>query len=254
MATCSKDFLVEFIEEFRGHPCIWKVKSEEYHNREMKENAYLALTEKIKTIDPQAKKETVLKKINNLRSSFRKERKKVLMAKKSGMSSEDLYVPKLWYYKNLLFLVDQEEALDGFSSLVSDTEDLEETEQEITQKSASPGISAHSSVSNQSAELNISTGPDISSYGCTFKRKKNLPASGQILVADGDRLAQVKNEDKFDLFAKYVAAKLRALGNNEQSIYAEKLINDALFEAELGSLARCSSISTGTGAYYALGP
>ncbi|PNF42420.1 hypothetical protein B7P43_G10954 [Cryptotermes secundus] len=253
MATWSKDFLVEFIEEFRGHPCIWKVKSKEYHNREMKENAYLALTEKMKTIDPQANKETVLKKINNLRSSFRKERKKVLMAKKSGMSSEDLYVPKLWYYKYLLFLVDQEEALDGFSSLVSDTEDLEETEQEVTQKSASPGISAHSSVSNQNAELNISTGP-MSSYGCSFKRKRKLPASGQILVADGDRLAQVKNEDRFDFFAKNVAAKLRALGNNEQRIYAEKLINDALFEAELGSLSRYSSINTGTGAYYALGP
>jgi hypothetical protein len=31
-----------------------------------------------------------MKKINNLSSSFRKELKKVLMAKKSGMSSEDL--------------------------------------------------------------------------------------------------------------------------------------------------------------------
>ncbi|PNF30793.1 hypothetical protein B7P43_G06162 [Cryptotermes secundus] len=129
MATWSKDFLVEFIEQFRGHPCIWKVKSKEYHNREMKENAYLALTEKMKTADPQANKETVLKKINNLRSSFRKERKKVLMAKKSGMSSEDLYVPKLWYDKDLLFLVDQEEALDGFSSLVSDTEIAELVQQ-----------------------------------------------------------------------------------------------------------------------------
>ncbi|PNF39816.1 hypothetical protein B7P43_G03173 [Cryptotermes secundus] len=185
MATWSKDFLVEFIEQFHGHPCIWKVKSKEYHNREMKENAYLALTEKMKTVDPQANKETVLKKINNLRSSFRKERKKVLMAKKSGMSSEDLYVPKLWYYKDLLFPLDQEEALDGFSSLVSDTEDLEETGQEITQKSVSPGISAHSSVSNQNAELNISTGP-ISSYGYSFKRKKNLSANDQILVAVGD--------------------------------------------------------------------
>ncbi|KDR15240.1 hypothetical protein L798_10608 [Zootermopsis nevadensis] len=108
MATWSKEFVLEFIEEFRGHPSIWKVKSKEYQNREVKESAYSVLTEKVKTIDPQAKKEKVLKKINNLRS--RKERKKVLMAKKSGMSSEDLYVPKLWYYKDLLFLIDQEEA------------------------------------------------------------------------------------------------------------------------------------------------
>ncbi|PNF42931.1 hypothetical protein B7P43_G11834 [Cryptotermes secundus] len=131
------------------------------------------------------------------------------------------------------------------SGIKTEHEDLEETEQEITQKSVPPGISAHSSVSNQNAELSISTGSDISSYGCSFKRKKNLPASDQILVAVGDRLAQVKNEDRFDFFAKNVAAKLRALRNNEQRIYAEKLINDALFEAELGSLSSYSSINTG---------
>jgi hypothetical protein len=61
-----------------------------------------------------------MKKINNLRSSFRKEQKKVLMAKKSGMNSKDLYVAKLCYYKDLLFLVDEEDALQGVSSLVSD--------------------------------------------------------------------------------------------------------------------------------------
>jgi hypothetical protein len=44
------------------------------------------------------------------------------MANKSGMSSEDLFVPKLWYYNDLLSLLDEEDALQGVSSLVSDTE------------------------------------------------------------------------------------------------------------------------------------
>jgi hypothetical protein len=101
MPTWSKVFVLEFIEEFRSHPSIWKVKSKEYQNRETKVRAYSALTEKVKTVDPQAKKETVLKKIINLRSSFRKERKELLMAK-SGMSTEDFYVPKLWYSSSSL--------------------------------------------------------------------------------------------------------------------------------------------------------
>jgi hypothetical protein len=71
----------------------------------MKENAYSALMEKVKTVDHHANKETVMKKVNYLCSSFRKEQKKVLMAKRSGMSSEYLYDPKLWYYKDLLFLM-----------------------------------------------------------------------------------------------------------------------------------------------------
>jgi hypothetical protein len=64
MATWSKELLLECIEEFRGCPCIWKVKSKEYHNREMNKNAYSALTGKVKTTD-QANKETVMKKNNN---------------------------------------------------------------------------------------------------------------------------------------------------------------------------------------------
>jgi hypothetical protein len=48
---------------------------------------------------------------------------------------------------------------------------------------------------------------------------------------------------------KNVAAKLRELGNNEQRIYAEKLINGALFEAELAPLSTHSSVITGTGSY-----
>jgi hypothetical protein len=32
--------LLLFIEKFRGYPCICKVKSKEYHNREMKERLF----------------------------------------------------------------------------------------------------------------------------------------------------------------------------------------------------------------------
>jgi hypothetical protein len=63
MATWSKEFSLEFTEEFRGYLCIWKVKSKEYHNREMKECVYSTLMEKVKTTDHQANKETVMKYI-----------------------------------------------------------------------------------------------------------------------------------------------------------------------------------------------
>ncbi|CAH1975702.1 unnamed protein product [Acanthoscelides obtectus] len=51
----------------------------------------------------------VKKKINNIRSAFRKEHKKVLKSKRSGSSTEELYEPTLWYYKLLLFTASQEE-------------------------------------------------------------------------------------------------------------------------------------------------
>ncbi|KAJ8865649.1 hypothetical protein PR048_033169 [Dryococelus australis] len=63
---------------------------------------------------------------NTQRSSFLKEYKKVQQCKKSGMSTQDAYVPRLWFYQDLLFLMDQEEAFQGLPNLD------EESDPEVT--------------------------------------------------------------------------------------------------------------------------
>lgn len=50
-------------------------------------------------------------------------------------------------------------------------------------------------------------------------------------------MTDTQPEDRFDMIGKNVATKLREIPN-KQRIFAEKLINDVLFEAELGSLNR----------------
>lgn len=117
MASWSKDNLLQFIEEFRKHECVWKVKSKDYHNREKKEAAHRSLLLVVKGFDSTATKSDVLKKINNIRSAFRKEQRKVTVSQRSGSGTDDIYVPKLWYYRELLFLIDQEECLGGTSNL-----------------------------------------------------------------------------------------------------------------------------------------
>lgn len=49
-------------------------------------------------------------------------------------------------------------------------------------------------------------------------------------------------EDEFDAIGRNVAAKLRNM-KMDQRIIAEKLLNDILFEAQLGNLHRDSSIN-----------
>ncbi|KAG8246990.1 hypothetical protein J6590_067491 [Homalodisca vitripennis] len=78
----------------------------------------------------------------------------------------------------------------------------------------------------------------------SFKRQKKLSPCDQVLVNIGQRLATTKEEDHYDAFGKNVAQKLRLL-NNEQRIYAQKIINDALFEAELGGLTRFATVNPG---------
>ncbi|CAH2085195.1 unnamed protein product [Euphydryas editha] len=123
MVSWTKEFLLEFIELFKAQEPLWFIKSKDYYNKQKRNQCYDLLLEKLKSIDPNASRDTITKKINNLRSSFRKEFKKVMASKVSGAAADQIYKPKLWYYEDLLFLKDQEEALDSTSS-INDNNDM----------------------------------------------------------------------------------------------------------------------------------
>jgi hypothetical protein len=60
-----------------------------------------------------------VKKINSLRSCFRKELKKAKDSKTSGAGADDTYTPSLWCFQELLFLTYQEVPRKGISNLES---------------------------------------------------------------------------------------------------------------------------------------
>lgn len=107
----------EFIELYKSEPCLWRVKSKDYHNRPLRDAAYTKLLTKLKESEPDAVKDTVIKKINNLRSNFRKEKKKFDASKKSGAATDDLYKTTLWYYNLFDFLGDQDTTSTSVSNL-----------------------------------------------------------------------------------------------------------------------------------------
>lgn len=59
-------------------------------------------------MEPDATRDTVTKKINSLRSSRRKEKKKVEESLRTSASAKDIYQPTLWYYDLLGFVDDQD--------------------------------------------------------------------------------------------------------------------------------------------------
>lgn len=58
-------------------------------------------------VEPNANKDLVVKKINSLRTAYRKERKKVIDTTKSGSGTDEIYIPTLWYYTLFDFLHDR---------------------------------------------------------------------------------------------------------------------------------------------------
>lgn len=94
-------FIAEFIELYKSYPTLWNLKSPEYNDRDCKRDAYVKLVHKLQEIEPDCTKQDVIKKINSLRSAFRREYRKVRRMRACGK----VYNPTLWYYDLISFTV-----------------------------------------------------------------------------------------------------------------------------------------------------
>lgn len=112
----ERQFIVEFIEVYRGLPALWDVKSKDYSNRDKKGEQYDVLIKKYREKYPDAEKQEVVKKINSLRTNFRKELKRIRDAEKSGAGAEDVE-PSVWYFEEMRFLQTQETPTASISTM-----------------------------------------------------------------------------------------------------------------------------------------
>ncbi|XP_077148676.1 uncharacterized protein LOC143809484 isoform X1 [Ranitomeya variabilis] len=110
MSANDQEFVRELIDMYRSLPCLWKIKSADYSNRYKKKAAYEKLVALYKQHHPTetVDENIVRKKIQALRTVYKKELNKVEKSVKSGAGTDDVYVPKLWYYDLLAFTRDQE--------------------------------------------------------------------------------------------------------------------------------------------------
>ncbi|XP_031335792.1 uncharacterized protein LOC116165467 [Photinus pyralis] len=254
----TKEFLTEFILLYRSFPCLWKTKSKEYMDRNKKNDAYKILTEKLKEVEENATKEAVKTKINTLRGGFRREMKKVLNSKRSGAGADDVYVPNLWYYELLLFIKDQELPRQSVTNIEVNCDNEEnaseifmeqqnETEENRNVDNEDFALSPASNISR--AETAHSKSETIVTTPATKQKRrrhdrKAEEQTDEILAVVSERLrAGPKIDDNFSIFGANVAAKLRSLPT-ETRLYSEKLINDVLFEAEMGNINRTTKIVT----------
>ncbi|VVC34168.1 MADF domain [Cinara cedri] len=108
MATTKNiEFWREFINLYCDLPAVWKIKSDDYKNRDLKSECYVELTDKLKELQPTADMNCTKRKINTLRSNFRRELKNQINSRKSGAYADDMYEPTVWYFNDLEFLRDQ---------------------------------------------------------------------------------------------------------------------------------------------------
>ncbi|CAJ0937191.1 unnamed protein product [Ranitomeya imitator] len=86
MSFNTEEFVRELIEMYRSLPCLWQIKSADYSNRNKKKEAFGKLVALFKQHNPCEKvdESVVRKKIQGLRTVYKKELNKVVKSMKSG--------------------------------------------------------------------------------------------------------------------------------------------------------------------------
>lgn len=113
------EFLTSFISKYREMRNLWEVKHPQYYAKHVRKSTLERLLAFVQATIPEATMETLLKKIGVLRNMYKREHKKIQESRRSGASADDVYVPRLWYYNQLRFLDDQNEARPSLSTLPS---------------------------------------------------------------------------------------------------------------------------------------
>ncbi|XP_069601850.1 uncharacterized protein [Ranitomeya imitator] len=236
------EFIRDFIEIYQSFPCLWKIKSPEYCNREKRREGYLKLIELYNRHAPEeaANEAVIKKKIQALRTVWRKELNKVLQTTRSGASTEDVYVPKLWYFEHLNFLRDQE--VPRTSTCLRN---LAPVEQIVSENHAEQESQGQQDDSAQESTLDCSqdcTTTDLveaapartQSRQGPRKRKATSDASHELLSLAKKVLTR-NVSPALQGFGHYVVDKLAKMDDN-QRILAERLIMEAVNRGTDGDL------------------
>ncbi|XP_040202563.1 uncharacterized protein LOC120933415 [Rana temporaria] len=230
----------EFIKQYRELTCLWNVKSRDYSNKSKRKAALQKLVELLKPLYPTADINYVKGKIGSLRSTYNKERKKVLESKRSGVADDEIYVPRLWYYNSLRFLSDQNESHQSLSTLPSTsaeaadpdvhpspTQEEDAEEPGLTQDSGSeeePGPSSQS-------ESQI---PSLRPPTKRARKTENLDEATAAFLSHATNAISIA-PDSTEAFGCMAAAKLREM-DDEQRCMCEELILQLLNKGRRGQI------------------
>ncbi|XP_065366851.1 uncharacterized protein LOC135959746 [Calliphora vicina] len=220
-------FWQEFFQLYKELPALWRVKSTEYSDRALKSNCYLQLIRKLREVYPDADREMVVRKINNFRTSYRKELRRLKDSQEVGR----VYKPTLWYFDCLSFLDDQDESVAG--RLVYEEDSIEE-KKHTTNQTIISSPTKHQQLPTKRYIEHKHSDEEVNLPTTSKRRKKIVLRKTQQpikLTYEEQKQAQIDA----DILAKSWAVQYKEMQGN-QKLIARKIISDILFHGCMGTL------------------
>ncbi|XP_063549220.1 uncharacterized protein LOC134756321 [Cydia strobilella] len=245
VTTKDREFTIQFIKHYKLLPAIWNSKCESYRDHSVKTKCYMVLLKKYREHYPTASLRDMKRKLNSLRSNFRKYNVK----QKPGDPP-----PNLYWYNEMKFVLGSEEVENEIDvdatydelkceemeiSVADSFDDQEEDHLEDVEHLEIPesDINYWQNDNPSPPPLRVSKTSEKSTPKLIYRT--TAPNQSQSQQTSVLQTSIVHDDDEFDLWGKVMATELRKL-NARQQIFAKKAITDVLLEGQLGLLKRNS--------------
>ncbi|XP_035234001.1 uncharacterized protein LOC118205825 [Stegodyphus dumicola] len=246
MAPTVKSRMLEIeadlIEEVKKKPYLWDIKHPYYTKKTLKKVGYEEIAENMKERWPEYagkfQYDLMLAKFKNLRSQYRRERKRMLTFK-SGSGGQG-FVPKWEHFQRLSFLDDGTMAEDSCSNLDNSfssniIHDEVKEEEECTEQ-PSPAISQNFIFSESLLDVSEpSPSPSTSTKPAERKKGKREDSDIQDFLSTASaallKVQETENNTEV-LFGKYVASSLLDISNLWKRELLKMKIQKLIFKAK----------------------
>ncbi|XP_048001708.1 uncharacterized protein LOC125238420 [Leguminivora glycinivorella] len=96
----DKETWIDLIENYKKFALLWDPTHKDYSDQNLRQKAYEKLLKLYKNIDSEATCLHVKKKLNNMKTTYNREKKKMNSCQEKGIK----YTPNLWYFSHFSFL------------------------------------------------------------------------------------------------------------------------------------------------------
>ncbi|KAF5297596.1 hypothetical protein FQA39_LY12072 [Lamprigera yunnana] len=227
----SHEEVICLIEDYRKWLNLYKVKSVNYKNRNLRKTALESIENSLKKSKPNITSTEIQNKFQSLKQNALKEYKKWKNSYKSGAGEDKVYEPSLWYFQIISFVIadnvprESQDTLDG-------TENTETQIQEFD-SIMDPSINEHESEYEEvysgivSPDGSVSLGvPFASNNEKRSHSAMSVPDDSQFLQAVSGTLNNINKQltvssppqhikTSIESFGDYIVGKLERINNDE---------------------------------------
>ncbi|XP_047738262.1 uncharacterized protein LOC125178486 [Hyalella azteca] len=215
----SPDDIVLFLETFHKYELLWNIRHEDYSNKTKRETNLLKLKEDLLCQGLVVPDITFLRaRIRNIRLTYKNELTKVISSKASGAGTDDVYTPKLLWFKTAdSFLNDVVVTRQSQSNLKCGPEEadtLEDQQGEVNEclhDDGPPFNSTENEAGTSVPKHQFATPAAKKRRITTFSRVERAIDKLQNIVSTSKPSSSNQTLDQYDAFAQHISLQLRQL-------------------------------------------